>query len=83
MRHEDNLMSGGVADRDLPFLSAEVKWIGKGQGQWVEENRRRVIKGYAVFLQIGVCLLRIPLIDHTFSLSQHGMLVVSAECATI
>ena len=42
MRHEDDLMSGGVADRDLPFLRAGVIWIGKGQRQRVEEDGRRL-----------------------------------------
>ena len=70
MRHEDDLMSGGVTDRDLPFLSAGVKWIGKGQRQWIQEDRRRFVKGYAVLLEVGLCLRRMPLVDHGFSLPQ-------------
>jgi hypothetical protein len=51
MRHEDDPMSGGATDRDLPFL---VIRVGIRQGQWVEENRRRVVKGHAVLLEIGL-----------------------------
>ena len=63
MRHEDDLMSGGVADRDLPSLSSVI-WIGKGQSQRVEEYRRRFVKGYPVVVNVGLCLPSIPLIDH-------------------
>ena len=72
MRHEDDLMSGGVADRDLPFLSAGVKWIQKGQRQWAQEDRRRFIERYAVLLEVGFCLRRMPLVDHRFSLPQRS-----------
>ncbi len=72
MRYEDDLMSGGVTNRDLAFLSAGVMWIGKRQSQRVEEDRRRLIEGYAVLLDVGLCLPRIPLIDHMFSLPQRN-----------
>ena len=68
MRHENNLASGRITDRDLPFLFAGVVWIEKRQGQWIEEDRHCVLKRYVVFLYIGLGLGRIPLIDHRFSL---------------
>ena len=70
MRHENDLMSGGEADRNLPFLSTGMIRIGKGQSQRVEEHRRRLIKRYSVVVNVGLCLPRIPLIDHQFSLPQ-------------
>ena len=68
MRHEHDPMSGGMTDCDLSFLPASVMRIGKGQCQRVEEDSCRILEGYVVFAQIGLCLLRIPLIDHRFSL---------------
>ena len=70
MRHKDDSMAGRVTDRDLPFLTAGVIRIGKGQSQWVEEDRCSVIEGYAVLVEVGLCLRRIPLIDQTSSLPQ-------------
>ena len=72
MRHEDDPMSSGSTDRDLPFLSAGVIWVGIRQGQWVKENCRRVVKGHTVLLEIGLGLRRMPLIDYRFSLPQRS-----------
>ena len=70
MRHEYNLIPGGMADCDLPFLVGGVMRIGKGQSQRVEENRGSFLEGYAMLLQVGLCLLSMPLIDHSLSLPQ-------------
>ena len=72
MRHEDDPMSGGPTDRDLPFLSAGVIWVGIRQGQWVEENRRRIVRGYDMLLESGLGLRRVPLVDHRFRLAQRS-----------
>ena len=57
MRHEDDLAAGMIR-------------IGKGEGQGVEKDGRRFIKGYAVLFDVGLCLRGVPLIDHSFSLLQ-------------
>ena len=70
MRHEDDPMSSGSTDRNLAFLSVGVIWVGIRPGQRVEENRCRIVKGYAVLLEIG--LRRVPLLHHRFSLPQRN-----------
>ena len=70
MRHEHDLMSGGVPDSDFPFLFAGMIRIGKGQRQWINEDGRRVIKRYAMLFDVGLCLDRGPLIDRRLSLPQ-------------
>ena len=67
MRHEDNLMSGGITYRDLPFSPTGAIWIEEHQGQRIEEYRYFLIKGYVVFLNIGLGLRRVPLIDHSLT----------------
>ena len=75
MRHEDDPMPSGATDCNLAFLFAGVIWVGIRQGQGIEENRRRIVKGYAVLLEIGLGLRRMPLIDHRFSLPQRSAAV--------
>jgi len=70
MRYEDDAMAAAVTNRDLPFLSTGLIGIRKRQGQWVEENRRRLVERYAVLLKVGLGLRCIPLIDHSLSLPQ-------------
>ena len=69
MGYKDGVVTGGVTDRDLPLLSARILRIGKGQSEWIEEDGRRLIKGYTVLPDVGLCLPCIPLVDHRFSLT--------------
>src|ERR1019366_6946236 len=50
---------------DAFFICKRMIGIGKGQGQRVEEDCRRLFKGYTVLPEVGFCLRRIPLIDHS------------------
>ena len=57
MRHEDDPLSGGATDCDLPhlpLLSARVIWIGEGQRQGVEEDGRRLVKGESSVAKEGM-----------------------------
>ena len=70
MRYEDDLLRAGMADGDLALLPAGVVRVRKGQREWIEEDRSRILEGDTVLVEVALCLLRIPLIDYMPSLAQ-------------
>jgi hypothetical protein len=70
MRHEYYLLPAGTTDGDLSFLFNGMIRVGKGQGQRVEKDCCRILKGNSVLSPVALSLFRVPLINHSFSLPQ-------------
>jgi len=68
MRHEYNLLAAGTTDDDLSFFPNGMIRVRKRQGQWVEKNRSRILKGDSVLSPVALCLFRVRLIDRSLSL---------------
>ena len=69
MRYENHRMPDCIANGDLALIFTRMVRIGKGESEWIEEDCCGLIKRYVVLLEVGPSLSRIPLIDHTLSLS--------------
>lgn len=64
MSNENQMPLQCMTDRDLPLLAERMVGIRVRRCQRIEEYSRRVLKGYAVFLEVRRCLSRIPLEGH-------------------
>jgi hypothetical protein len=66
---DQQLLTRGMANDDLPMLIGRVVRVVEDSGQRVREDGDRFLKGDSVFLGIGVALRRVP-----FELEAHRMI---------